>query len=92
MLAGEAGADYVMFGEPDADGPPAVACTQSWSGLRGGRNCSKFRASPMRSDSTKSRELCAAGADFIAIGDAVFADPQRMRAAHRRTRGVGLPA
>ena len=53
MLAGEAGADYVMFGEPDDGGlRPALAAIidrVSWW-----RNCSRFPASPMRRASMRS--------------------------------------
>jgi thiamine-phosphate pyrophosphorylase len=68
MLAGEAGADYVMFGDPDGRGgrPPAEAVTERliwWSqlfeppcvGYAGGND--------------EIAPLAQAGADFIALGD-----------------------
>ena len=68
MLAGEAGADYVMFGEPDTRGgrPPVDAIEERlhwWSEL--------FEA-PCVGYATSLDEvapLAQAGADFVALGD-----------------------
>jgi thiamine-phosphate pyrophosphorylase len=68
MLAGEAGADYVMFGEPDTRGgrPPVDAIEERlhwWSEL--------FEA-PCVGFATSLDEvapLAQAGADFVALGD-----------------------
>ena len=73
MLAGEAGADYVMFGEPDASGRrpslDAVADRVAWWAELFEIPCVGFAASL---DEVKL--LAAAGADFVAVGDCVFAD------------------
>lgn len=73
MLAGEAGADYVMFGEPGAEGgrPPfeAVLDRVAWWAQLFEIPCVAFAASL-----DEIGPLCAAGADFIAVGGAVFAD------------------
>lgn len=73
MLAAEAGADYVMFGEPGADGgrPPfeAVVDRVSWWAELFEIPCIGYAASL-----SEIAPLCTAGADFIALGDAVFSD------------------
>ena len=75
MLAGEAGADYVMFGEPGADGGrpplPAILDRVSWWAELFEIPCVAYAASL-----DEIAPLTAAGADFIALGDAVFADPR----------------
>ena len=53
MSAAETGADYVMFGEPDAEGQ-GLRSTPSSSASHGGRRCSKFPASLMPTRSTRS--------------------------------------
>ena len=71
MTAGEAGADYVMFGEPRADGfvPPSaetLARVEWWAEIFE-PPCVGF------ADSLGDiAPLVAAGADFIALGDAVW--------------------
>ena len=73
MLAGEAGADYVMFGEPSADGrrPPleAVVDRVTWWAELFEVPCVGYAASL-----DEIAPLCAARADFIALGTAVFSD------------------
>lgn len=75
MTAAEAGADYVMFGDPDARGDrpslAAIAERVAWWSELFEIPCVAYAE---RFD--EMGELCAAGADFIAIGDAAFADPQ----------------
>jgi thiamine-phosphate pyrophosphorylase len=75
MLAAEAGADYVMIGEPDSEGRrpslPAVVERVAWWSELFEIPCVAYAE---RFD--EMGELCAAGADFIAIGDAAFSDPQ----------------
>jgi thiamine-phosphate pyrophosphorylase len=75
MVAGERGADYVMFGEPARDGHrPAFAAVLDrvawWASL--------FEVPcvgwAMNFDEVAA--LANAGADFVAIGDAVWADPR----------------
>jgi thiamine-phosphate pyrophosphorylase len=75
MLAAEAGADYVMIGEPDSEGrrPPLPAVVERvawWSELF------EIPCVAYAERFDEMGELCTAGADFIAIGDAAFADPQ----------------
>jgi thiamine-phosphate pyrophosphorylase len=80
MLAGEAGADYVLFGEFDADGkrPPAEAIAerlQWWAEL--------FEPPCVGYATTfdEARAFAAAGADFIQVGDLIWNDPRGPRAA-----------
>jgi thiamine-phosphate pyrophosphorylase len=86
MLAGEADADYVMFGEPgpDARRPSldmVVDRVAWWSDLFV-IPCVGYAASL-----DEIAPLCAAGADFIALGDAAFADPRGAAAALREASG-----
>jgi thiamine-phosphate pyrophosphorylase len=73
MLAGDGGADYVMFGEPDADGwrPSfeAVAERVAWWAELFEIPCVGFAASL-----DEVRPLACAGADFVAVGDCIFGD------------------
>jgi len=80
MVAGEAGADYVMFGEPDSRGhrPSLDAVTERvawWSELF------EIPCVAYAERLEEIEELCAAGADFIAVGEAIFADPRGLAAA-----------
>lgn len=75
MAAAEAGADYVMFGEPEESGrrPPFAALldrVQWWAELFE-VPCVGFAAS-----FDEVAALAAAGADFVAVGDFIFADPR----------------
>src|SRR5262245_12606333 len=80
MLAGEAGADYVMFGEPEPSGrrPPfdAIAERVAWWAELFEIPCVGFAASL-----DEVNPLAAAGADFVALGDWVFADARGCAAA-----------
>jgi len=80
MLAGEAGADYVMFGEPDASGRrpsfQAVAERVAWWAQVFEIPCVGFAGSL-----DEVEALAAAGADFVAVGDWVFADGRGCAAA-----------
>ena len=73
MLAGEAGADYVMFGEPDTTGRrpsfDAVVERVAWWAEVFEIPCVGFAASL-----DEVKPLVAAGANFVAIGDCIFAD------------------
>ena len=73
MLAAEMGADYVMLGEPDADGRrpsfEAIAERVAWWAEVFEIPCVGFAASL-----DEVEPLVAAGADFIAVGDCVFGD------------------
>ncbi len=68
MIAGEAGADYVMFGEPDADGkrPGFDAVTERvswWAELF------QLPAIAFAAGENEIPGLVRAGADFIALGE-----------------------
>ena len=80
MLAGEAGVDYVMFGEPDKLGhrPSFEAITErvAWWAELFVVPCVAYAASFLEVET-----LCAAGADFIAVEDLIFSDPRGARAA-----------
>jgi thiamine-phosphate pyrophosphorylase len=97
MAAGEAGADYVLFGEPDARGQrpsvEAVAERLQWWDELFEPPCVGFAASL-----EEAREFAAAGADFVLAGDFIWADPrgaeaalveieQAIRQAHAATSG-----
>jgi thiamine-phosphate pyrophosphorylase len=76
MLAGEAGADYVMFGEPSRAGsrPPFHALTErvAWWAELFEVPCVGFASSV-----EEVAPLAAAGADFVALGAWVFSDYSR---------------
>jgi thiamine-phosphate pyrophosphorylase len=73
MLAGELGADYVLFGEPDAKGHrpsmEAVAERLDWWAELFEPPCIGYAASR-----DEAYEFARAGADFVLVGDAVWAD------------------
>jgi thiamine-phosphate pyrophosphorylase len=75
MAAGEAGADYVLFGEPDAAGQrpstEAIAERLQWWAELFEPPCVGFAASI-----EEAREFAAAGADFVLVGDFIWADPR----------------
>jgi thiamine-phosphate pyrophosphorylase len=75
MLAAEAGADYVMFGEPDAAGwrPSfgAVLERVAWWAEIFEPPCAGFAASL-----DEVAALASAGADFVVAGDLVFNHPR----------------
>jgi len=74
MTAGEAGADYLMFGEPRRDGwaPPLVEVVErvSWWAEIFQTPCVAY-AAQLNDVAT----LAAAGADFVALGDALWGAP-----------------
>jgi thiamine-phosphate pyrophosphorylase len=80
MLAAEAGADYVLFGEPDAAGYrpsfEAVAERVTWWAEIFEPPCVGFAVAL-----AEVNALAAAGADFVALGDCVFADARGPAAA-----------
>jgi thiamine-phosphate pyrophosphorylase len=82
MAAGEAGADYVLFGEPDAGGQrpsvEAIAERLEWWAELFEPPCVGFAAS--REDAS---EFAAAGADFILVGDFIWEDARGAAAALR---------
>jgi thiamine-phosphate pyrophosphorylase len=80
MLAGERGADYVMFGEIEAGGRrPAFAAiierVEWWAPLFE-IPCVGFAA-----ELTEVGPLAAAGAEFVAVSDVVWNDPRGLAAA-----------
>ena len=90
MIAAEAGADYVMFGEPDSVGrrPSFAALTERvawWSELF------EIPCVAYAERFGEMGELCKAGADFVAIGEAAFADPHACAAAMAQAQ-LGSPA
>ena len=80
MAAGEAGADYVLFGEPDARGQrpsmEAIAERLQWWEELFEPPCVGFAAS-----TEEAGEFAAAGADFVLVGDFIWADPRGAKAA-----------
>jgi thiamine-phosphate pyrophosphorylase len=72
MAAGEAGADYVMFGGPCGAEPHAAIVERvAWWAEIFNVPCIGYAH-----DLGAIGDLVRAGADFIALGDAVFADPR----------------
>lgn len=75
MIAAERGADYVMFGEPDAAGErpalQAIVERVSWWAEVFEAPCVAYAGS-----FDEIAPLAQAGADFVALGDFVFADPR----------------
>lgn len=73
MAAGEAGADYVLFGEPDAQGqrPSAEAIAErlGWWAELFEPPCVGFATSR-----DEAHEFAAAGADFVLVGDFIWND------------------
>lgn len=80
MVAGEAGADYVLFGEPDARGarPSAEAIAErlQWWAEVFEPPCVGYAATL-----EDARAFAAAGADFILVADLVWQDARGPRAA-----------
>jgi thiamine-phosphate pyrophosphorylase len=80
MAAGEAGADYVLFGEPDENGQrpslAAIAERLDWWAELFEPPCVGFAISP-----EEAYEFAAAGADFVLVGDFIWADPRGAAAA-----------
>lgn len=75
MAAGELGADYVLFGEPDTKGQrpsvEAIAERLQWWAELFEPPCVGFAASR-----EEAHEFAAAGADFVLVGDFIWADPR----------------
>ena len=80
MLAGEAGADYVMFGEPDADGRrptfDAILERVAWWAETLTIPCVAYAA-----NLDEGEALAEAGADFIAFGENIWRDARAVAAA-----------
>jgi thiamine-phosphate pyrophosphorylase len=80
MIAGEQGADYVMFGEPDRDGrrPSFAAVVERiewWAELLE-IPCVGYAADP-----SEAAALASAGADFVALGGPLWDDARGTAAA-----------
>jgi thiamine-phosphate pyrophosphorylase len=82
MIAAERGADYVMFGEPNREGerPAAEAVLErvAWWAEVFEVPCVAYAAS-----ADEIEALAQAGADFVAVGDFVFADARGVAVAVR---------
>jgi thiamine-phosphate pyrophosphorylase len=80
MAAGEAGADYVLFGEPDGRGQrpsaDAIAERLQWWAELFEPPCVGFAATV-----EEGQEFAAVGADFVLVGDLIWADPRGPAAA-----------
>ncbi len=80
MLAGELGVDYVLFGEPDAQGKrpsaEAVAERLDWWAELFEPPCIGYAASR-----EEAYEFARAGADFVLVDDAIWADTRGASAA-----------
>lgn len=80
MAAGEAGADYLLFGEPDANGQrpstDAIAERLQWWEELFEPPCVGYAAS-----CEEAAEFAAAGADFVLVGDFVWQDSRGAGAA-----------
>src|ERR1700680_3473065 len=80
MEAGELGADYVLFGEPDARGQrpsmEAIAERLQWWAELFEPPCVGFAGSRRG-----AFEFAAAGADFVLVGDFIWVDPRGAAAA-----------
>jgi len=100
MAAGELGADYVLFGEPDAKGQrpsvEAIAERLEWWAELFEPPCVGFAASL-----AEAGEFAEAGADFVLVGDFIWADPRgaataleeaerTIRQAHGASSGVAM--
>jgi thiamine-phosphate pyrophosphorylase len=80
MDAGEIGADYVLFGEPDAKGQrpssQAIAERLDWWAELFEPPCVGFAISL-----EEAHEFAASGADFVLVGDFIWIDPRGPKAA-----------
>jgi len=86
MLVAEGGADYVMFGEPDAAGErPSLEAIEervAWWAEVFEAPCVAYAGSL-----DEVAPLAKAGADFVALGDWLWHDPQAVAAAIVRAAG-----
>lgn len=82
MIAGESGADYVLFGEPDGAGRrparDAVAERVGWWAELFEPSCAGYAATL-----ADVHILAAAGADFVLVDDCIWNDPRGPLAAAR---------
>ena len=77
MQAGELGVDYVMFGEADEEGetptPELVAEFASWWA-----EIFEVPCVALAETEAAVATLAATGAEFVALGEWVFAEPDRV--------------
>lgn len=80
MLAAESGADYVMFGEPEADGrrPSLDAIVER---IEWWANLFEIPCVAFAAGLDEIGPLSLAGADFVAVGDGIWDDPRGAAAA-----------
>ena len=75
MTAGEAGADYVLFGEPDPHGQrpsvEAIAERLDWWAELFEPPCVGYAGSI-----AEAQRFAEAGADFVLVGDFIWSDPR----------------
>jgi thiamine-phosphate pyrophosphorylase len=87
MSAGELGADYVLFGEPDRDGgrpsPEAIAERLQWWAELFEPPCIGFAVS-----FAEVHDFVLAGADFVLVDDLIWADPRGAAAALAKAEKV----
>jgi thiamine-phosphate pyrophosphorylase len=80
MDAGEIGADYLLFGEPDANGQrpssQAIAERLDWWAELFEPPCVGFATS-----FEEAHDFAASGADFVLVGEFIWADPRGPKAA-----------
>jgi thiamine-phosphate pyrophosphorylase len=80
MDAGEIGADYLLFGEPDANGQrpssQAIAERLDWWAELFEPPCVGFAVT-----FEEAHDFAASGADFVLVGDFIWADPRGPKAA-----------
>jgi len=80
MDAGEIGADYLLFGEPDAKGQrpssQAIAERLDWWAELFEPPCVGFATSLQ-----EAHDFAASGADFVLVGEFIWADPRGPKAA-----------
>ena len=80
MDAGEMGADYLLFGEPDAKGQrpssQAIAERLDWWAELFEPPCVGFATSLQ-----EAHDFAASGADFVLVGEFIWADPRGPKAA-----------
>lgn len=84
MTAGEAGVDYLMFGVPASTEPHAAVVERvAWWAEIFNVPCVGYAATL-----AGIADLVRAGADFVALCDAVFADPRGAAAALREASAI----
>ncbi len=80
MLAGEAGADYAMFGEPDRrGGRPPIDVLKEW--LTWWAELIEVPCIGYAATAAEIRLLAETGADFVALGDWIWTEPGGAEAA-----------